>query len=125
MKLEYKHRAGGGNHTGPSGQVYDFKAGEDGRRMAEVDCAEDQARFLSLLDGAGEPLFAVVDPSSLSAGENPDSLANVVDLVPVGQGQATTSKRTRRGVEPVEPVDAGEPVDGVAGDVTETGEAAG
>ncbi len=61
MKIEYLHKLGGMVHQGPTGTVYAFVGDHAGRRVAEVGHGEDQARFLSLRDALGRPLFAVVD----------------------------------------------------------------
>lgn len=60
MHIEYLHRQGGYTHQGPSGTLYDFAPGVDGRRIAEVTDPTDQARFLSIADLRGKPLFVPV-----------------------------------------------------------------
>lgn len=60
MHIEYLHRQGGYTHQGPSGTLYDFAPGVDGRRIAEVTDPTDQARFLSITDPMGRPLFVHV-----------------------------------------------------------------
>ena len=60
MHIEYLHQQGGYTHQGPSGITYAFAPGVDGRRIAEVTDPTDQARFLSLTDRMGRPLFVPV-----------------------------------------------------------------
>lgn len=60
MHIEYLHQQGGYTHQGPSGTLYDFAPGVDGRRIAEVTDPTDQARFLSITDLMGRPLFVQI-----------------------------------------------------------------
>lgn len=60
MHIEYLHQQGGYTHQGPSGITYDFAPGVDGRRIAEVTDPTDQARFLSITDLMGRPLFVAL-----------------------------------------------------------------
>lgn len=60
MHIEYLHQQGGYTHQGPSGITYAFAPGVDGRRIAEVTDPTDQARFLSISDLMGRPLFVPV-----------------------------------------------------------------